>query len=125
MAGIDNVKLVLAAVAEAGTATGKIYEDGEVTLGDIRYVPALLKAVKELGAANYKEVLPEAKDISDEEKQELSVLFKEKFDLPSDSVEEVVEQGLDILLMAVQAILSLADIFKKVKKPAVEAPAQA
>ena len=118
MAVIENVKLFLSSVAESGSVAGKVLADGKVGLSDVQYLPQLFFALKGLSSLNLKEVLPEAKDLSEEEKQELSALFKEKLELPASeaSVEEVVEQGLEVLLQAVQAVLGLIEVVRKVKK---------
>lgn len=118
MAGIENVKLVLSAVAESGSVAGSVLADGKVGLSDVQYLPQLFFALKGLSSVNLKEVLPEAKDLSEEEKQDLAALFKEKLELPSSEagIEQVVEQGLEVLLLAVQSILGLVDVVKKVKQ---------
>jgi len=118
MAGIENVKLALSALAESGSVAGSVLADGKVGLSDVQYLPQLFLALKGLSAVQFKEVLPEASDLSQAEKEELAALFKEKLELPASesSVEEVVEQGLEVLLSAVQAVLGLIEVVKKVKK---------
>lgn len=113
--GIQEVKELATAAAKLGTGAGKILEDGKVTFADTIHVPTILGGLKDLAGVDYKAVLPEAKDLDDTERAELGAHFSATFDLPNDSVEVVVEQGLELCLMALQAILTFVKIGEKAK----------
>lgn len=113
--GIQDIKALATAGAKMGTATGKILEDGKVDWRDTMHVPSVLGALKDLSSVDFGQVLPQAKDLDDAECAELAAHFKATFDLPDDSVEVVVEQGLELVLMALQAILAFAKVGEKVR----------
>lgn len=113
--GIENLKALATGVAELSTAVGNIMKDGSIGVGDLGQVPAIFAAIRHLAAADVKAVLPEAKDLSDPERVELAAHFSAVFDLPNDTVEVIVEQGLEMVLMGLQAILSFVAIKGKAK----------
>tara|TARA_B100000745_G_C19974942_1_gene330036 strand:+ start:270 stop:566 length:297 start_codon:yes stop_codon:yes gene_type:complete len=49
-------------------------------------------------AIDWKEVIPELKDISSEEKAELVLAASKKLDLKNDNIEFVIEEAISILL---------------------------
>lgn len=108
MQKLSIVNLTALTVALAGTATvaGKVFEDGEVTLGDLKHAKAALDTLKKYKGVDYKSLLPEAKDLDDKEREDLAALFAQTFVLPpaAKTTEEVVEAGLGYLLLAVQAL---------------------
>lgn len=116
--GVQDVKAVAAAVAKGTSVVAAILADGTVDFRDMIEVPALFSALRGFAGVDYKAVLPELKDLDDAEKSELAADFAAKFDLPSDSVEKVVEQGYAIVLEAVEAVLAFTKVGALVKKPA-------
>lgn len=114
----ENVKSLTKATAQLGTAVGGVFADGQVTLGDLLYVKDILSALKGFSGVSYKDVLPELKDLDDNERGELAVLFNTTFDLKSDTIEAAVESGFDILTVALQALMAFVEIGTKVKAAA-------
>lgn len=115
---VTSLKQLATAGAKIGTATGKILADGKVDFTDVVHLPAVLNGIKDLSGVDYKALLPELKDLDDTERAELSAHFSATFDIPNDSVEVVVEQGLDICLMVLQAILSFVRVGEVTKTAA-------
>ena len=109
---VENLKKLIGGVAELGTAGSKVMENGRLDLLDLRQVPAIIAAVRNLGGLDLKELVPESKDMSDAEKAEVSALFQEKFNLKSESanLEKSIEEGMGLLLEGLQAILSLVKL---------------
>lgn len=116
--GIENLKLVASFAAKFGTATGKVLEDGKVDWRDAGQVPAILGSLKDLGRADLKAVVPEAKDLDEAEQKDLAAHFKTTFDWPDDKIESIVEQGLELVLSALDAILTFQRIGAQVKAAA-------
>ena len=116
--GITEVKELATAAAKLGTAAGRILEDGKVGLADMVHVPMILGGLKDLSGVEFASLLPELKDLSEGERDELAAHFGALFDLPNDGVEAIVEQGLAIVLMALEAILAFVKVGDKVKKAA-------
>ncbi len=116
MADIANLKKLIGPTAKLATSIGGILADGQVTLGDMRYVPDIFSALRGYAGLDYTVVIPELKDLNDVEREELAKLFRDNFNISAETVEAVVEQGFDLLLMALQAILTFVTIGKTIKK---------
>lgn len=111
--GIANLLLAVNAVAELGTAGGDVFKDNKVTVTDAVYVGEFMTALKDAGAVNYSQLIPEAGDLDEEERTQLVAAFKAKFKLANhESVESVLEQGFEILSYGMQAIQALAQLWK-------------
>ncbi len=119
----DNLLLAAKAVGELGSFGGDVFADGAVTAVDIVYVPELLKALKDVAAVDYLDLLPEASTLSDTDRAALVVAFKTSFKLPDHpSVEATIDEGFEILSYGLQAVQALEDLwtkfFKKAPAPA-------
>lgn len=108
--GIENVKTLASVAAKMGTAAGKVLEDGVVDWRDTFQLPAFLGALKDVSKVDFKALVPEVKDLDEAEKADLSAHFQKTFDWPDDAVEGVVEQGLEIVLAALEAVLSFVRV---------------
>lgn len=115
MLGIQELKDLASAVAKTAEGVDAILADGTVDVRDLARVPLLLSGLKGFGDVNFAEVIPEATDLDAKESQELAAHFRAVFNLENDSIESVVETGLDIVLAGAQAIQSLRDIWTRVK----------
>lgn len=106
MAGINELKEVVAFGVSLGNALGKALEDGKITLTDAGLVvDPLLKAVP---AFNGLEQVPaELADLTDEEKAELLQFVSEAFDIPQEKTEALVERGLKIAVDVIGFISAL------------------
>ena len=116
---VEAIKTLTLAIAESGTAVGKIMEDNKVSLGDLMHLRALVSGVAKFRSVDYAALMPQAKDVDAAEAAELSALFTASFDLPgADTVEANVEAGFAVLMTALEALSGVWSIFDKVKKPA-------
>ena len=113
--GVENVRAFATAAAKTGTAAYGVFEDGKVDFTDLKYIPKVLSGIKGFTAVNYKEVLPELDDLSDDEKESLSAHFKTVFSIGGGSTEEIIEEGYGYILMAIQALFTFIDLGEKVK----------
>lgn len=111
--GVESIKEAILAVAETCSGIAAIIEDG-VSLSDLKHVPKVISGIKHLSKVKLAEVLPQAKDLDDAEKLELSAAFKASFDIANDDMEQVIEEGMAIVLEGLQAILSFLNIGAKV-----------
>ena len=98
--------------AAMGNFIGKITEDGKITLSDflenlqdLYNIPALALVAWE-GKENI--TIGQVTDPADME--EVKNFFKERFDIPQDMAEEVVENGIDAM---VSVFTFLAKLFNK------------
>ncbi len=112
--GIDNLLLAAKAVGELGTFGGDVFSDGGFTPGDIVYIPELLKALKDVSAVDYLDLLPEVSDLDDVERANLVVAFKVNFKLKDyATIEAMLEEGFEILSYGLTAVQSLKDLWEK------------
>lgn len=117
---IENLKSLTVAVAKLGVGMAGVLEDGTVTISDMKHIPAILGGLRSLSVVEYKKLLPEMKDLNDAEREELGKLFGTEFNIVNDSLEATIEQGLALLLMALQAIMTFVSIGEKVKTAEVK-----
>jgi len=103
MEGIQNLKDVLSLPMSLHMAVDKAGADGKYDANDLQYLigPGMKVGafISALGGA-----LPELKDLSDEETQELYAWAKAEYDLADDAVEEKVESGLKLALHIAQFV---------------------
>ncbi len=89
----DVLELVFVVIRELNAAQ----EDGKIDLKDIGHVgpvfSALLAAIK-----GFNNIPDSFATISDEDKADLVAYFKDKFDLPNDNTEAVVEEVFELVL---------------------------
>lgn len=116
MADTLNLKKLVGPSAKLATAIGGIMADGQVTLGDMRHVPSLFAALRGFAGLDFAAVLPEVKDLSDAERDELVAVFRNSFDISSDSTEHAIEEGFALVMMALQAVTTFVTLETKVKK---------
>lgn len=97
MAEVKELKEVLGFVCALANGIGEAAKDGKVSLGDAtQLIPLLYKLPAAVDGMS--EIPAEAKDLSQDEVDELAKYIKEELDLPQDKVEMAVEEGLDIAL---------------------------
>ena len=111
--GIDNVKVVVVAVAIFGSASASIMSDGKVGLTDF---PAIIKLTTEIGLLAHldvKSIIPEVKDLDKEEMSDLVQVFDDNFKLGEfPTIEAKIEAGLAATVKAVEAIQYLMALSK-------------
>lgn len=76
-------------------------EDNKASLLDIpAFVPAIMSAPKAF--ANVHQVLAELKDLNSDERTELLEFARERFDLPDNDLEIIIEDTLEVILLNVK-----------------------
>lgn len=95
MENLKNAIGVLINIAEK--TTDSLQDDGKIDIGEglsIAYsAVGLIKVSK-----NFKEIIDEYKNLTAEQKEELTEWFAEEFDIENDNVEEIVERVFSIVL---------------------------
>lgn len=85
---------------------GEVTNDGRVSITELfKFVelwPVIAPAVE-----NFREALPELKDLDNNERAELKAEFEEALKLKSPLTEEAFEEGLDLALHTVQFIAKI------------------
>ena len=116
--GMENLKKVLLSSAKLGNVVSAIVEavkrKDSWNLVMASALP-LFGDLAGLASVDFKLLDDEYKDLSPEERKELSMAFKEKFDLEDDKAESAVELAIDLLIKLdgmVHAGLDLAKMFK-------------
>ena len=72
----------------------------------------LMDEVLAFQAVNWSEVIPELRDISPEEKDELKKIAFEKFDLENEYIEFVIEEAINIILNAAYLVKRCVELRK-------------
>lgn len=114
--GIENLTKVLDLVIESGNVSGNI-----IALPEGKWYEKILPAVKlideiaSLFSVTWNQVIPEFKDLSDNEKEILKKHFIEKFDIPQDNIEIIIEDSLSLLDNYYKAIKGSIELYNKIK----------
>lgn len=96
MLGTKETQEMLDFVLGLGNALGKSLVDGKVGIGDVHnFVAPLMTAGNAFN--NAVGIPAELRDLSAVEKEALLARVKQKFDLPDDKLEAIVENSLEIL----------------------------
>lgn len=95
--GIENLKEAVKSVCEVAGKVDNSLEDGKIDVFEgIGIATESLRGWKNV--KKFKEIKQEALDLSEEERQELTAYFKEKFDIRNEKAEEIVEAGIELIL---------------------------
>lgn len=114
MIGIANIEKLVQATAQFATVVGKVAQGG-ITLTDLRYLPDAFEVASLFFRVSYSELQAELADLSVQEKEKLADMFRQRFDLPSDSIEQTVEAGVALLLEVVSRLLDMKLLAMKVQ----------
>lgn len=114
---VQNMVALTVGVAKSASALGAVLADGTVDMKDLPQVPKLFAALREFSHVDFNTLLPEADDLDEAERIELHAVFVQYFDLPNDNIEAAIEQGYEILMMALQAIMMMVEVSNRVKTP--------
>ncbi len=104
---IKNLVPVVNFLMELGNVLEKVIVDKNY--GSFFYLTDELMAFQ---SVNWKEVIPELKDITQDEKNELIAVAAEKFDLKNDNIEFIIEEAISILLSAGYLVKRCIDLKK-------------
>lgn len=114
--GIENLTKVIAVPVEMGNIIGEIMGEEKRTLKTYLKFIQVCDELVDLFKVEWKELGPEVKDLTDVEKAQIIEVMKEKFDIPQDKIEMIVEESLsDLVVLAVMINkwVSFAKSFKK------------
>lgn len=94
---MKELKELLSFVFALNDAVWKSLEDGQITFGDVVY---LYETLKTAGPAieGIDKIMAEFKNMTAEQREELMAFVREEFDLPNDTIEEIVEKAISIAL---------------------------
>jgi hypothetical protein len=112
--GIENIIIAVHAVASLSTGVAALADKG-IGADDLPEVQEAGVALFNLKDCKFDQLSSEISDLDTEEQLTLATLFQEKFDLPNDKTEVLVENGIKFLLMAVSFLMPL---LQKTAKPA-------
>lgn len=111
---ISELKKLTTAVASGAVATFGILEDGKVGFGDIKHVPSVISALRNVSAVDFKAILPQLDDMDAAEADELAAHFKAEFKIADTAKEKVIEQGFEYLLVGVRAVAALVEMGRNI-----------
>lgn len=119
--GIENLKKIFALGFELGSVAGDVAE--KAGNAELKWYDKWLFPFTKLGdeifamfSVDYKLIVPEWKDLDEVEKAELKVFAQEKFDIPQDEIEGVIEEVLLACLALGEHIVKLVEVAKTFKK---------
>lgn len=110
--GIENLIKATEGCAGVVTVVDKAL-DGGLNAADIPLLVPLFKSIKLLVECDFDEIRAEIDDLDEVEREKLSQVFEDAFDLRNDSIEVIVENGIQILLSIIEHIKGLIEFKKK------------
>jgi hypothetical protein len=114
--GIENVKLVFAFIIEGGDIAGEIASmSGVKWYEKIGPLFKILDQSAGLFKVNWKLFPKELADLTSEEREELKKFFIEKFDIPQDKFETIIEKFFGVALLVVDNIINVVALVKELK----------
>jgi hypothetical protein len=117
--GIVNLLLATKAVGELGSATGDVFADGKVSIGDMQYAGEFFSAMRDASDVEWSALLPEVEDLDADERAQVAAAFREHLKIEGhEVVEEVIEQGFEVLSYGLEALQSLKKLWEKFKPAA-------
>ena len=97
MTGIKELKELLDFGFDMVDAIEKSLDDNKISLSDLpKFIPALTTSGKAFGGLQL--VGAEIKDLDDDEMAELMAFARQRFDLPDDSLEFLIEDTLETVI---------------------------
>lgn len=110
---IVNIKALVSVAAALGSVAGATMEDGKVDMKDLALLPKLIPVFPALLAIDFKQVVPEAKDLSEAEALELVEHYKAEFAIPQADLEIKIEAVLSLCVRLYGIIAEIVALFKK------------
>jgi len=115
MKGIQEIKDVLAFGLSLQKAYSLAQADGKIGTADLGLlVDPMMKLMPAI--ENIKDVPAELKDLSDQERGELSSWVKASYDIADDELEKKIEGGIDLMLH-LAAFLGVLGVYGKSSSP--------
>lgn len=112
---ITNLKKFIIASVALSNGFAEALEDGKIGVSDLFILKDIVAALKDFSGVNFKELLPEMNDLTENEKDELVSFFKLNFDIENDDREAVIESCFEVVLEAISAVSFFIELSKKVK----------
>jgi hypothetical protein len=110
---IASIKKIISMGAKLGNVCGMAFQDGKLGMDDIALIPQLIQIIPLAIEVKWTEVLPEIKDFSLAEGEELLAHFRNEFDIPQENIEITIELVLSVVLKITSLIIELIQVFKK------------
>jgi hypothetical protein len=112
MSGIKETRELLLFVIEFGNALGKSLEDGKISVLELGNFIGSLGAVAP-AFEGIADLPTEIKDLDEAEKAELVKLVEDRFDIPQDGVEALIEKGLKTGVALAEFVNDVVGVLKK------------
>jgi hypothetical protein len=106
MAGVKEISEVVKFVCSLANAIGEAAKDGEISLSDAAHIVPLLYKLPS-AVEGIAEIADEAKDLSQDEVDELVKMIKDELDLPQEKVESGIEDALSIAVQIYALVIKL------------------
>ncbi len=116
--GIENIKKIFNVGITIGMAADSnvpAWKDGKVDAADFAFFPMLFPAVGDLISLQWNQIIPETKELSAGEIDELYNFFKDHLILNEKSVEAIVEEGLGIVIKITGLVMNIIALVKEIK----------
>jgi cytochrome c556 len=111
---VAGLEALVVSISAAASVVDAVLADGKVDFKDLPKLPALLGVLRTMAKVSWKDLPQEASDVDAAEAAKLADLFKREFNITSDSVEETVEQGFNIVLQLLSSLGSIMDVVRAV-----------
>lgn len=115
MLGIDNIVKLSAAAGSSITVVDGVFGDRNLSLGDLSELPKGVKVIKDLIEIDYKSVLPEIKDLEENEKEALASAFAKNLKLENLTMEAILESGFALIVEFLDLVAGIAKWGAKAK----------
>lgn len=112
---IQNLKKVISIAARLGNVAGKSLIDGRIDLKDIILLPNIAMIFVDLIHIEWSQIIPEAKDLTFQEQNELIEHFKKEFEIPQRIIEVTIEETIAVIMQLKTVIMNLITVFQKNK----------
>lgn len=106
MSGIKEISEAVKFVCAVANAIGEAAKDGEISLGDAAHLVPLLYKLP-TAVDGIAEIANEARDLSQDEIDEIVQMIKDDLDLPQDKVESGIEDALSIAVQIYALVVKL------------------
>jgi hypothetical protein len=111
--GIESLKAVVVVAATLGNVGGEVMQDGKIDSADFIIVGKLVPMFPALLKVEWAKVVPEVKDLTQAEADDLVAFFKAQFNIPQDAMETKIEHVLDVCVEVSKVVAKLIALFKK------------
>ena len=111
--GVDEIKKIITILAKLGNVAGMVFEDGKLTSADVAQIPTLVMIIPLFIEVKWTGLLPEIKDLTLDECNEIVACFKNEFNIPETNIEYTIESIMTIVSGLASLIFDLINVWKK------------